>query len=621
MVVDDELGVAARERRRLRDKRGRATRLRGLGRGLLAAVAKRSRRAALLLAALREVVGPTFGVLGDQVEDIGEILHAEEGTGIGRRALEAEPAARTHEDHTVAEVDALRGVRDHDDGATTAGERGEFLHEALLDTGVETARGLVQEEKARVGEHLDGDGCAFALPARERADVLVGERGELELLEDVVAAPLTLLRGGIGRHTQIGGVAQHVDEAQVVVDDILLRHIADTVLEDAVVAVEIHAVDAHRARDGRVGAVELVEERRLAGARTAQDRYELAALDMERDVVGRGALAAAHATDLDEVLGIDIDTRARAAAHERVARVDGRGVGDLDHVAALEHAAPLQKLTRDVGAVEAAEVADLPVVAHAHEGRVAGGDGGRTEDEVVAGGTTDGERHERAQVDGAPRGLLVAQQQHDAVVAARLDVADGGNIAGSEGHARRADPVDKDTVGGPVVLDIAGAALEQERPVELRDDAGGRGELDVVLRGCAKGHVLFVELAQVDLEQDVASLDHGEVERGHAVEIGAVVQKYRSGIARGPLLDHRLVSPVCPVVPPPARLCSRTGRKRLDMLFDLRRCVPAKTRTRQVDFLPSIGISPMRKILLRNIGKFLIWMDTPRGYGCIVMSR
>ena len=186
-----------------------------------------------------------------------------------------------------------------------------------------------------------------------------------------------------------------------------------------------------------------------------------------------------------------------------------------------------------------------------------GGHGRRAEDEVVAGGAADGERHERTQVNGAPRGLLVAQQQHDAVVAARLDVADGGHVAGSEGHARRADAVDEDAVGGAVVLDVAGAALKQERPVELRDDAGGRGELDVVLRSRAKGDVLLVELEQVDLEEHMAALDHREVERRHAVEERAVVQKCRAGVARRPLPVHGRSPPYFFRLPAPVLSCSR----------------------------------------------------------------
>ena len=90
----------------------------------------------------------------------------------------------------------------------------------------------------------------------------------------------------------------------------------------------------------------------------------------------------------------------------------------------------------------------------------------RTQNQVVARGAADRQRVVGVEVNGAPRGLLVAQHQHDAVVMARCNVADDCDIARREGRRGRLDAVDVDAVGRAVILDVAHTALQQKRTVQ-----------------------------------------------------------------------------------------------------------------------------------------------------------
>src|SRR4051794_18722813 len=96
---------------------------------------------------------------------------------------------------------------------------------------VEARRRLVQEEHTWFGQQLDGDACAFALPAAQSADADVGllvQTDGVDRRTDRIV-DLRLRRGGW--QPEGGRVTKRVSQRKFGVDDVVLRHVADHTAE------------------------------------------------------------------------------------------------------------------------------------------------------------------------------------------------------------------------------------------------------------------------------------------------------------------------------------------------------------------------------------------------------
>ena len=165
-------------------------------------------------------------------------------------------------------------------------------------------------------------------------------------------------------------------------------------------------------------------------------------------MVGSRARSAADSTDLHQVARLDLDAGVGAAANKCVAGVDSGGVGNLDNIATLQHTATLQQGAGNIRTVKAVEIRDLPRLSiETHKGGMSRRHRRRAQDQVVARGAADRQRVEGVEVDGAPGGLLVAQQQHNAIVMARRDVAYNRDIARREGRCGRFEAVNIEAIG------------------------------------------------------------------------------------------------------------------------------------------------------------------------------
>src|SRR5439155_23478731 len=92
---------------------------------------------------------------------------------------------------------------------------------------------------------------------------------------------------------QAGGVEERPEDGESVVDDVLLRDVAERLAEVVEMAIKVLAVGEHPAAGGAAAAVEAVHERALAGAARPQQADELAGLHHEVDVVEQLAHLAA----------------------------------------------------------------------------------------------------------------------------------------------------------------------------------------------------------------------------------------------------------------------------------------------------------------------------------------
>ena len=223
-------------------------------------------------------------------------------TFLGRVVLLQEAAV--HHRHLVGHGHGLElVVRDVDDGrvevVVEALDLGAHLHAQL---GVEIGERLVHQEDARVAHQRPAERDALLLAARQLARLALEQVRDVEHLG---APPCTFL--------SISSLRQlpHLQREGEVLEDRLLR-IERVVLEHhrdvPVLGIEVvdHAVaDEDVAARHRDQPGDEVERRRLAAARRADQRHELAVLDGERDVV--------HGIDrpvvLDDVVEDDLGHR------------------------------------------------------------------------------------------------------------------------------------------------------------------------------------------------------------------------------------------------------------------------------------------------------------------------
>ena len=201
-------------------------------------------------------------------------------------------------------VDDVVVVRGHDDRGAGAVDPVEQAHDVEADRAVEVSGRLVAQQDLRPVHDGPGDGDALLLTAGE----LVGEALLLALQPDHLQ--------GLG-HELADDVARLADDLQRVGDvlvDGLVRQQAE-VLEDrthlaaqprhlaAGHRAEVVAGDEHGALGGGLLAQGEAQHRRLAGARGPHDEDELAAVDVDGDVVERGS--GRPRVDLGDVLEAD----------------------------------------------------------------------------------------------------------------------------------------------------------------------------------------------------------------------------------------------------------------------------------------------------------------------------
>ena len=211
-------------------------------------------------------------------------------------------AAQNHRGVEQGERVCGGGVDRRDDGDVVGVQSLDHGHDLVGGEGVQAARGLVQEENGRVGDERDGDVQALGLAAGDALDHLgadedVPRGGESELFEELLARGFFGLGALLERPLELGGVHEHLVHGQRGDQGVELLDVAGVPAEKArgrSLAAEVD--DAVDLADS-LAAGDEVEERRLAGARRAEQRGHLARVEHAGDVVEehRGLLLIAEA--------------------------------------------------------------------------------------------------------------------------------------------------------------------------------------------------------------------------------------------------------------------------------------------------------------------------------------
>ncbi len=150
---------------------------------------------------------------------------------------------------------------------------------------IERAEGLVEQEKPRLDRQRPGQCDALALAARDLLRVALLELRDLHERQKLAHAPRDL-RGGRPFAPDAQAEGDVLEDAHVLEQRVVLEHDADAPLARRQRR-DVVAADQHGARIRPLEPGEHAEQRGLARAGGAEQREELAARDIERDVVER----------------------------------------------------------------------------------------------------------------------------------------------------------------------------------------------------------------------------------------------------------------------------------------------------------------------------------------------
>src|SRR5674476_329698 len=196
---------------------------------------------------------------------------------VGDRGVGQHPSASDDDDVVGGEGHLAHDVRGEEDRTSLAGEEAHQVANPQDPFGVESVRGLVQDERVRVAEQRGGDTQPLRHAQREAADPLSGDRLEPGHLDDLPhPGPADAVRRG---HRE-----QVVVCAAPGVHRLGVEQRAD-LLHGGAVLVVAPAVDGHRAARGVVQTDDQPHRGGLPGAVRAEETGDFAGLHGERDIV------------------------------------------------------------------------------------------------------------------------------------------------------------------------------------------------------------------------------------------------------------------------------------------------------------------------------------------------
>ena len=210
------------------------------------------------------------------------------GKDLRRRAVKGDVPGVKNDEPVGDARGVVHAVRDEQDGrAGLAPVGGDVFEHAAAARGVKAGRGLIEDE--HLGAHGDhaGDGDAALLPAGELERRALEERlVHAGKARGLAHALIDLLRGEPGIFRAEGNVLIHRLLKELVLG--ILKDEADLkahVARGGLAAVDVLPVEEHGAGRRHEQAVEVLNERALAGARVADDAHELPGGDGEINIV------------------------------------------------------------------------------------------------------------------------------------------------------------------------------------------------------------------------------------------------------------------------------------------------------------------------------------------------
>ena len=197
------------------------------------------------------------------------------------RTVVAQHAADAQKRDFVAEVDVGHIVGDHQHRAVLVAQTAAQLHHAAVQIGRKAARRLVQDQQTRVRQQLHGDGNTLFLAAGQLGDKRLFTPLQIDSLNGVGHGGGDLGAGRIVGNAQLGRVGQALLHGQVVVHDVLLRHVTERGLKGVAVGAGVQPVKLYAARRAGGRARDAGQQARFARAGAAHQHDKAVGLDLQ----------------------------------------------------------------------------------------------------------------------------------------------------------------------------------------------------------------------------------------------------------------------------------------------------------------------------------------------------
>ena len=185
----------------------------------------------------------------------------------------------------VAALGLVHVVGADQHGHAVGGEPVDLVPELAPRLGIDAGGGLVEQQQLGLVQHGGGQRQALLPAARERAGELVRAVGEAEPLQRL-GHPLAPPVQGV----EAGDEVEVLPDGEILVEAEALGHVADLALDRPRLVDDVVAEAGAAAAVGRQQAAQHADGRGLAAAVGAEEAADLAALDLDAEVVDHGAL-------------------------------------------------------------------------------------------------------------------------------------------------------------------------------------------------------------------------------------------------------------------------------------------------------------------------------------------
>ena len=144
------------------------------------------------------------------VVDIDEVVRVKKAQGLLRSTHIAQSSTCSHYDNLVAQVEALRGMRHHDDCLSLClCELFKSFHKILLCSRVKSRGRLIEKKQLRVSKQLNRDACPLFLTSAQLSYICIFVLGQLDHLENLLYALVALLGTYRLVHLHLCGILEH----------------------------------------------------------------------------------------------------------------------------------------------------------------------------------------------------------------------------------------------------------------------------------------------------------------------------------------------------------------------------------------------------------------------------
>ena len=186
------------------------------------------------------------------------------------------------------------GADEH--GHAVGGEPVDLVPELAPGLGVDSGGGLVEQQQLGLVQDRGGQRQALLPAAGQAAGELALAVGEAQPIDCLGYPPAASVHG-----IEAADEVEVLPDREILVEAEALRHVADLTLDRPRLLDDVVAEAAAAARIGREQAAQHADGRGLAAAVGAEEAADLAAIDLDRDMVDHGARPEA----LDQPLGVD----------------------------------------------------------------------------------------------------------------------------------------------------------------------------------------------------------------------------------------------------------------------------------------------------------------------------